>query len=168
MKIISALIGVFALSSIAPVFAQLPSPVSPIPKLPSTPTLPGNINPNLNQNPGILQGDTTQMRSWVCGKQSDRIAVAAKEEKGWKTYIEEQGWQCTEENADIPDRTPSFSCEPAQELGILSVYWLAGRNGKKQLASWQKDLEQQQGTACTANNVQFFDTQNNIVPNLNR
>jgi hypothetical protein len=170
MKLIRTLLGVLVISPILPAFAQT-SPVPGIPKtprIPSTPSLPSNLNPTNPQPSGDLPNNTTQMRSWVCVKESDRIAVAAKEVKGWKDLIEKQGWKCTEGNTDIPDKTLSFSCEPDSTIGILSVYWLGGKNGKKQLSSWQDDLGKQQGMVCTLNNTQLFDTQNNIIPNFPR
>jgi len=71
-------------------------------------------------------------QNWLCNRGDQRIAVAAKEEKGWKELIEKQGWQCGEGNTDIPDQTLSFSCEPEQAIGILTVYWLNGSNGQQQ------------------------------------
>jgi hypothetical protein len=165
MKLFKILLGAIVFLPIFPVVAQIPS----VPQIPSTPTIPSvpPLKPS-QQNLGDIPQDPTQMRSWVCIQGSDRIAVSAKEVKGWKALIEKQGWQCSEGNTDIPDRTPSFSCEPEQTLGVLSVYWLGGKNGKTQLTSWKDNLSAQQGMVCTLNNVQLFDTQNNIIPQLNR
>jgi hypothetical protein len=147
MKLLKMLVGILVILPIFPVNAQVPS----IPPLkPKTPNL------------GDLLNDPTQQKSWVCNKGDERIAVAAKEVKGWKELIEKQGWQCSQGNTNIPDKTLSFSCEPEQTLGILTLYWLNGSNGQQQLRQWQDDLASQQGMVCTTNNEQLFDTQENI------
>lgn len=147
MKLLKMLIGTWLILPIFPVQAQMPS-VPP-------------IKPN-SPNLGDLLSDPTQQKNWICNQGDQRISVAAKEVKGWKVLIEKQGWQCSQGNTDIPDKTPGFSCEPEQTLGILTVYWLNGSNGQQQLTQWRDDLASQQGMVCTINNVQLFDTQENI------
>ena len=141
------LIGTFLILPIFSVQAQVPS----------LPPIKQN-SPNL----GDLPNDPTQQKNWLCTQGDQRIAVAAKEVQGWKELIEKQGWQCREGNADIPAQTLGFSCEPEQTLGILTVYWLNGSNGQQQLSQWRDKLAAQQGMVCTINNVQLFDTQENI------
>ncbi|WP_159293279.1 hypothetical protein [Microcystis aeruginosa] len=147
MKLLKMLIGTFLILPIFSVHAQVPS----------LPPIKQN-SPNL----GDLPNNPTQQRNWVCNQGDQRIAVAAKEVQGWKELIEKQGWQCGEGNADIPAQTLGFSCEPEQTIGILTVYWLNGSNGQQQLSQWREQLAAQQGMVCTINNVQLFDTQENI------
>jgi hypothetical protein len=147
MKLLKMLIGTWLILPIFSVQAQVPS----------LPPIKQN-SPNL----GDLPNDPTQQKNWLCNRGDQRIAVAAKEEKGWKELIEKQGWQCGEGNTDIPDQTLGFSCEPEQTLGLLTVYWLNGSNGQQQLSQWRDKLASQQGMVCTINNVRLFDTQENI------
>lgn len=168
------LIAVIVSLPIFPAIAQVPFVPSvrqdPSPSI--APSIPPAIDPNNHQNhhqnTGELPDDPNQLRTWVCAMGTDRIAVSAKDVKGWKEMVEKPGWKCTEENTDIPDGALNLSCEPEQTLGILTVYWLGGKNGKKQLTVWKNNLAEKHGMICTFNNVQIFDTQNNIIPNLNR
>ncbi|MEB3175037.1 MAG: hypothetical protein VKN60_07625 [Cyanobacteriota bacterium] len=134
-----------------------------VPDAPSVPgeTPQGTIQPSdqipapgdVLSQPGLddVDNDPSQVLTWVCRQQDKLIAVESKDIKNWQAVADAQGaWQCQQNIPQIPDQSLSFSCEPAEKIGLLSVYWLQGAGGKAQMTAWMTALANQRGMVCTA------------------
>ncbi|MGV2389262.1 MAG UNVERIFIED_CONTAM: hypothetical protein LVR29_16470 [Microcystis novacekii LVE1205-3] len=123
MKLLKTLIGTFLILPIFSVHAQVPS-------LPQSSKIPPILVTYRMIPPSRKIGFVTE--------ESNALPWLPKEEKGWKELIEKQGWQLVKEIPIYPIKLSSFSCEPEQTLGILTVYWLNGSNGQQQLSQWSR------------------------------
>ncbi len=112
--------------------------------------------PNPSNNIDNLPNDPQQLTTWRCTQEDQAIAVEAKDIKGWQEMIEKEGWQCQEELSIIPSGDRQFSCEPEETIGILTVVWLKGTEGKEQMTTWMNKLENQQGMTCTKDETNPF------------
>ncbi|MEB3160727.1 MAG: hypothetical protein VKL20_04630 [Synechocystis sp.] len=94
----------------------------------------------------------TQLITWVCQNGDKAIAVEAKEMDNWQSLLNKDSnasWQCAENIPTIPDNSPSFSCESSTTMGLMTVFWLAGEEGKAQMKTWMNDLANNQNLVCT-------------------
>ncbi|MFM1843488.1 MAG: hypothetical protein RLZZ490_2231 [Cyanobacteriota bacterium] len=92
----------------------------------------------------------TQLMTWVCQNGEKAIAVETKEMDNWQSLLnKDSSWQCAQNIPTIPDDTPSFSCESSTTMGLITVFWLAGEDGKTQMKAWMNDLANDQNLVCT-------------------
>jgi len=106
------------------------------------------------QNPDLdtVDNDPTQLFTWICANQTSVIAVESKEINTWSAIANRQSsWQCRQEIPQIPDQSLSFSCEPSQNLGLITVFWLQGTGGPTQMKNWMTALANEHNLVCTAN-----------------
>jgi hypothetical protein len=116
---------------------------------------PGDSVPSAQEalsEPGLddITDQATQLMTWVCRKGEMAIAVEAKEMDNWQSLISKNSpWQCAQDIPTIPDNSPSFSCESSTTMGLITVFWLAGEDGKTQMKTWMNDLANNQNLVCT-------------------
>ena len=103
-----------------------------------------------------LPGDTTQIRTWRCSQASRAIAVEAKAIR-WRSEIETNGWSCLEDLSGIPNNKQQFSCESdANDLGLITVTWLTGKDAKKQMKAWLNEFSANPSLVCTIDKTSPF------------
>lgn len=102
-------------------------------------------------NPGELPNNPQQLKSWQCAQGDKAIAVQAKDVNYWKPVIEGDGWNCQETVVDIEGNDRQFSCEPNETIGILTVTWLQGNDGKQQMENWVEKIQKDNNLSCTVN-----------------
>ena len=100
---------------------------------------------------GQLPNNAQQQKSWQCVQKDKAIAVLAKDVNVWKSVIEGDGWQCQETVVDIQGNDRQFSCEPNDTIGVLTVTWLQGTEGKQQMTNWVEKMEKDNNLSCTVN-----------------
>lgn len=108
------------------------------------------------QNVDDLPNDPQQLRTWQCSQTDKTIAVEAKDVPIWKDLIEGGGWKCDEQVPNIPADKPTFSCEPQEIIGILTVFWLGGKGGKDQMTTWMNELANTNNMTCTLNETNKY------------
>lgn len=109
--------------------------------------------------PGLddITDQPSQLETWVCRNGANLIAVEAKDMTNWQAVMsQDQPWQCAQNIPTVPDDSPSFSCEPSEKMGLLTVFWLAGTNGKTQMKTWMNDLANSQNLVCTRSQSNAF------------
>jgi hypothetical protein len=114
--------------------AQLPLPI---------------VQADNSSNVDDLPDNSQQMRTWQCTQGNQEVAVEAKDVSFWKEVIEGTQWQCSEADIDIPDGNITFSCEPDDIIGILTVVWLRGEGARTQMLTWLNDLNTNYDLICT-------------------
>ncbi len=136
---------------------SVPLPSSSQNKVPVTPTLPypqdkvptaqdSLQNPQLND----ITNTPDQLITWVCNNGDQQIAVETKEITFWNQLTEaNKNWQCSQNIPTIADKKRSFSCEPSDTMGLISVYWLKGKDGKTTMQSWMDGLANKYNMVCT-------------------
>ena len=131
--------GLYLSLAVLPLAAQLPPPLD-------------TNAPNIDEVPD----DPQQLRTWRCNHGNRAIAVEAKD-VAWRSAIETDGWQCLEELSYIPANKPQFSCEPDEStLGLLTVTWLTGKDGKAQMQAWMDDFSASTNQICTVDTTNPF------------
>ncbi len=92
-----------------------------------------------------------QVLTWVCNSQQNQtVAVQTKELPLWQTIMaNNKDWQCSQNLPTIPANQPSFSCEPTDTMGLITVYWLRGKGGQTQMKAWMQALANQHNLVCT-------------------
>lgn len=97
-----------------------------------------------------ITDQATQLMTWACKRENNLIAVEAKEIDNWQSLInKDSAWTCGQNISTIPDGSPSFSCESSANMGLLTVFWLTGEDGKTQMKTWMNDLANDQNLVCT-------------------
>jgi hypothetical protein len=51
----------------------------------------------------------------------------------------------------------TFSCEPEDTIGILTVIWLEGKEAKQQMQDWLGELAKKDLTCTTSSTTQFWE-----------
>ncbi len=131
------------------------------PKVPNLPT-PQDQVPNAqdvlkNQGLDNITNDPQQLKTWVCNNGNQQIAVEVKEIALWNQLTENnKNWQCSQSIPTIPDKSRSFSCEPTDTMGLISVYWLNGDRGKDTMKSWMNILANKYNMVCTRTQTNSF------------
>ncbi|MEB3311382.1 MAG: hypothetical protein VKJ02_14235 [Snowella sp.] len=140
----------------SPVIAQNGMP--PVPNLPTPQDRVPNAQDVLrNQNLDDITNDPQQLKTWLCRSGSQQIAVEIKEIAFWNQLTEaNKNWKCTQTIPTIPDKTRSFSCEPTDTMGLISVYWLKGDQGKETMKGWMNTLANQYNMVCTRTQTNSF------------
>ncbi len=110
------------------------------------------------KNLGELSNDPDQLTSWNCRNQEDGILVEAKNDKTWKSIIEQKSWTCQEGLSDIPTGALKFSCEPTEDgiISILTVIWLTGKDKNKQMGQWIHQFSDEYNMVCSMAKVELL------------
>lgn len=132
----------------------LNSPLNTFPKVPSLPTPQDKIPKaqDVLKNPGLddINNTPQQLTTWVCNNGNKQIAVETKEISFWNQLTEaNKNWQCSQNIPAIADKTRSFSCEPNDTMGLISIYWLKGKDGKTTMQGWMNGLANKYNMVCT-------------------
>lgn len=98
-----------------------------------------------------------QLKIWLCQQGDKAIAVQAKDTSIWQEIIEGGGWQCAQQLSVTPGGDLTFSCEPEDTIGILTVIWLEGKEGKQQMEDWLGELAKKNLTCTTSSTTQFWE-----------
>lgn len=115
----------------------------------------GEVN---NTNIDDLPDNTQQMTIWQCVKDNNKIAIEVKDVDVWQSMLQKEGWQCQQNLPLITIDKGKFSCTPQENIGILTIFWLEGDNGKNQMKAWFQDLTVNQGLVCYISRTnQFWD-----------
>lgn len=139
----------------------IPSPQNQIPKIPTLP-LPGDQIPNAQDSLKSPQLDDitntpTQLTTWVCNNGDRQVAVETKEISFWNQLTEaNKDWKCAQNIPTIPDKKRSFSCEPNDTMGLISVYWLQGKGGKTTMSGWMDSLANKHNMVCTRTETNVY------------
>ncbi|MGL5036053.1 MAG: hypothetical protein ACRC6M_19885 [Microcystaceae cyanobacterium] len=131
---------------------------------PSGEVAPGNTVPNVTQeekrtNLDNLKNSPDQLTTWACNSadKSQMVAVEVKEIDFWQNLIaENKNWQCGQNLPDIPGKKNTFSCEPTDTIGLISVYWLQGKGGEAQMKNWMTALANNHNLVCTSSFTNQF------------
>jgi len=152
--------------------------VPTVPSIPSVPKIP-TVSPLQNQIPKTLplSGDQipnaqdslknpqldgitntlTQLTTWVCNNGDRQIAVETKEISFWNQLTEaNKDWKCAQNIPTISDKKRSFSCEPNDTMGLISVYWLKGKEGKTTMSGWMDSLANKHNMVCTRTETNVY------------
>jgi hypothetical protein len=151
-----------------PTFPNKPS-VPKIPKVPSlqnqipkTLPLSGDQIPNAQdslKNPQLdgITNTPTQLTTWVCNNGDRQIAVETKEISFWNQLTEaNKDWKCAQNIPTIANKKRSFSCEPNETMGLISVYWLKGKEGKQTMSGWMNSLANKYNMVCTRTETNVY------------
>ena len=151
-----------------PTFPSKPS-VPKIPKVPSlqnqipkTLPLSGDQIPNAQdslKNPQLdgITNTPTQLTTWVCNNGDRQIAVETKEISFWNQLTEaNKDWKCAQNIPTIANKKRSFSCEPNETMGLISVYWLKGKEGKQTMSGWMNSLANKYNMVCTRTETNVY------------
>jgi hypothetical protein len=139
----------------------IPSPQNQIPKIPTLP-LPGDQIPNAQDSLKSPQLDDitntpTQLTTWVCNNGDRQIAVETKEISFWNQLTEaNKDWKCAQNIPTIANKKRSFSCEPNETMGLISVYWLKGKEGKTTMSGWMDSLANKHNMVCTRTETNVY------------
>jgi hypothetical protein len=143
---------------------NIPPLTSPQNKTPVAPTLPypqdkvPNAQDSL-KNPKLddITNTPTQLTTWVCNNGDKQIAVETKEITFWNQLTEaNKSWQCSQNIPTIADKKRSFSCEPNDTMGLISVYWLKGKDGKATMQGWMDSLANKYNMVCTRTETNVY------------
>ena len=152
--------------------------VPTVPSIPSVPKIP-TVSPLQNQIPKTLpsSGDQipnaqdslknpqldditntpTQLTTWVCNNGDRQIAVETKEISFWNQLTEaNKDWKCAQNIPTIANKKRSFSCEPNDTMGLISVYWLTGKDGKTTMSGWMDSLANKHNMVCTRTETNVY------------
>ena len=144
-----------------PQIPKVPSPQNQIPKTPTLP-LPGDQIPNAqdslkNSQLDDITNTPTQLTTWVCNNGDRQIAVETKEISFWNQLTAaNKDWKCAQNIPTIPDKKRSFSCEPNDAMGLISVYWLQGKGGKTTMSGWMDSLANKYNMVCTRTETNVY------------
>lgn len=144
-----------------PQIPKVPSPQNQIPKTPTLP-LPGDQIPNAQDslnNPQLddITNTPSQLTTWVCNNGDRQIAVETKEISFWNQLTAaNKDWKCAQNIPTIPDKKRSFSCEPNDAMGLISVYWLQGKGGKTTMSGWMDSLANKYNMVCTRTETNVY------------
>jgi len=144
-----------------PQIPKVPSLQNQIPKTPTLP-LPGDQIPNAqdslkNSQLDDITNTPTQLTTWVCNNGDRQIAVETKEISFWNQLTEaNKDWKCAQNIPTIPDKKRSFSCEPNDTMGLISVYWLQGKGGKTTMSGWMDSLANKYNMVCTRTETNVY------------
>jgi hypothetical protein len=136
-------------------------PASGMPQ-PSDMVAPGDSLPNANDalqqsNVDDVLRDPTQLTIWVCNSGDKMVAVEVKDISFWNQLTQESKvWQCAQKLPDIPGKKQTFSCEPTETMGLISVYWLKGDGGQDQMKSWMTALTNKYNMVCTTSETNKY------------
>jgi hypothetical protein len=133
-------------------------------KTPKTPTLPlsGDQIPNAQDSLKTPQLDDitntpTQLTTWVCNNGDRQIAVETKEISFWNQLTAaNKDWKCAQNIPAIANKKRSFSCEPNETMGLISVYWLKGKEGKTTMSGWMDSLANKHNMVCTRTETNVY------------
>ncbi len=107
-------------------------------------------------NPDDLPNNTTQMKTWYCTQENQRVLVEEKMVKDWQPIIEGDSGQCVEQLANIPDNAPQFTCEGDEsQINLITVTWLKGNQAQSQMKNWMKAFGQE-NMICTVDQTNPF------------
>jgi len=167
----TVLLGIFQLVCFPVVLkAQTVPSVPSIPTVPSIPSVPQipkvpslqNQIPNAQdslKNPQLddITNTPTQLTTWVCNNGDRQIAVETKEISFWNQLTAaNKDWKCAQNIPTIPDKKRSFSCEPNDAMGLISVYWLQGKGGKTTMSGWMDSLANKYDMVCTRTETNVY------------
>ncbi len=144
-----------------PQIPKVPSPQNQIPKTPTLPLL-GDQIPNAqdslkNSQLDDITNTPTQLTTWVCNNGDRQIAVETKEISFWNQLTAaNKDWKCAQNIPTIPDKKRSFSCEPNDAMGLISVYWLQGKGGKTTMSGWMDSLANKYNMVCTRTETNVY------------
>jgi hypothetical protein len=139
----------------------IPSPQNKTPKTPALP-LPGDQIPNAQdslKDPQLddITNTPSQLTTWVCSNGDRQIAVEIKEISFWNQLTEtNKDWKCAQNIPTIADKKRSFSCEPNDTMGLISVYWLKGKDGKITMSGWAEGLANKYNMVCTRTETNVY------------
>jgi hypothetical protein len=150
--------------SSVPSMPKMPTISSPQNQSPKTPTLPlpGDQIPNAQDslnNPQLddITNTPSQLTTWVCNNGDRQIAVETKEISFWNQLTAaNKDWKCAQNIPTIPDKKRSFSCEPNDAMGLISVYWLQGKGGKTTMSGWMDSLANKYNMVCTRTETNVY------------
>ena len=118
----------------------------------NTPTLNDLEIPNTQEvedsNLGELPNDPQQMFSWRCNQGNNSIAVEVKDVDNWQKILDVTSWSCQKNLSAILGDKGKFSCTPQEDIGILTVFWLQGEEGKEQMQTWFDNLNENHNMVC--------------------
>jgi len=143
---------------------KIPTLSSPQNKMPVAPSLPSPQDkvPNAQdslKNPQLddITNTPNQLTTWVCNNGNKQIAVETKEITFWNQLTEaNKNWKCSQNIPTIPDKKRSFSCEPSDTMGLISVYWLKGKEGKTTMQGWMDSLANKYNLVCTRTETNVY------------
>ncbi|MFM7574039.1 MAG: hypothetical protein ACKO4S_13030 [Snowella sp.] len=150
--------------SSVPSMPKTPTISSPQNQSPKTPTLPlpGDQIPNAQDslsNPQLddITNTPSQLTTWVCNNGDRQIAVETKEISFWNQLTAaNKDWKCAQNIPTIADKKRSFSCEPNDAMGLISVYWLQGKGGKTTMSGWMDSLANKYNMVCTRTETNVY------------
>jgi hypothetical protein len=134
---------------------QTPSTNNPAMPQPRDMVAPGDQVPQASdalKQPNIddVRNDPNQLTTWVCNSGDKMVAVEVKDISFWNNLTEEsKNWQCNQKLADISAGKKTFSCEPTETMGLISVYWLQGEGSQDQINTWMNALANKYNMVCT-------------------